>query len=180
MNVWDLFAAHVEALRDFSNEGKGKFVKSRLVALFGFPFAVFAIALILDLSSSSLSDSLLAGYALFAGVLIAAFTQLAGWRNTLDARAKDRLISEAPARRAVSAAVAHSLYGVLVCLLALVVTTVNESLTRPPGWLEALSLSAASYVIVVVFLIVQALFVGYAAMVDRDVENADEEILRSP
>lgn len=118
------------------------------------------------------------GFALVAGVLIAAFGQIAAWRMRLDERAlAGRVRSEAPARRVVDAAAAHALVGVAASVLATVLAIIVEATANPASGLLVSLVVVSTYVAMILLLIVRTLFVGYEDSTDEAVQFADESLL---
>jgi hypothetical protein len=144
----------------------------------GVPIVVGALTIWFRWDLSKIAESLIGGYALAAGVLIAVFTQVAAWRNRLDERADRRPESEAPARRAVDGAAAHALWAVVVSVGAVAVTAVLEIGTPFDRWLSGLSALLGTYLLGLLLLIVSSAFVGYESNVDPAVREADNDRLR--
>ncbi|MCG2800377.1 MAG: hypothetical protein L6367_17815 [Cellulomonas sp.] len=150
------------------------------VLVYGLPLIAGASCWRLGWDLTDSAGSLIGGFSLVAGILIAVFVQLASWRTRLDDRAKTHLQSEAPARRSVDAAVAHSLVGVLASLLAVVACVVVGAGVAPrPVW-AAVAVSLGAFVLAVFVLIVKAVYVSYESNVDADVRHADDQLLRVP
>lgn len=173
-----LFARHLAGLADLSNGGGGKRSWPAIGALYGLPalLAVLAVATKADLSRAG--ESLVGGFALAGGVLIAVFSQLAAWRQRLEGRAFDRWQSEAPARRAVDAAVAHTLVGVLVAMFASTTSVLLAADRGPTGLWTWLAVYSGTMVVGFYVLIVRSVFVAYEDSLDPNIREEDDRLLR--
>lgn len=172
----DVVTAHWRGLSDLRN-GKGRRpdVLARIVVV-GVPAALLVAALVFDWGLKAVAASLIGGFALIAGVLIAVFAQLANWRTRLDDRAQFRPNSEAPARRLVDAAVAHTLIGVLASALGAAVAVLIElGVPGTPVW-SAIGASVSGYLLVVLLLIVNTSYLAYNANIDPSVRELDEDL----
>ncbi|MGN7703646.1 hypothetical protein [Cellulosimicrobium sp. 22601] len=172
-----VFARHWDGLSDPRNGHAGKPDRASRWVLYVTPVATALAVFVLDVDLSRSAEALIAGFALTAGVLLAAFTQLASWRNRLDERARDRPDSEAPARRSVDAAVAHSLMGVWFSVVATVLAVVLNAGAAPARLWSALTAASGIYLALMMALIVVSVYVGYESSVDEAVRKADEELL---
>jgi len=146
------------------------------VALYAVPGIVAITVAVAGASLTEVIDALLGGYALAAGVLIAVFTQLAGWRAQLDGRRQKRPFSEAPARRALHAAVAHSLVGVIACVLAVPVSVFVKLELAPLSLWNSLAAGFGAYVLGLLWVIVRSAFIGYMCIIDSDGREEDEAL----
>lgn len=166
---------HFAGISDPANGAGARPYLFTRVLVYGLPVAVGTAAFVLSWDVRPLSSSLVAAYTLAAGVLIAAFAQIASWRSRLEDRAKDRPRSESPARRALNRAAAHTLVGVLASLLATVLT-LFLTLPGEHRLLSAASAAAGVYVLALFLLIVDALYVGYESSRDSGVVETDADL----
>jgi hypothetical protein len=108
------------------------------------------------------ADDLITGFALVAGVLVAAFTQITAWRTRLEEQLDSgQLRSASNPSVVVDAAASHSLVGVIASTLATVFAVIVEVLPAPGPILQGLLVAASTYVVLLLILIVVTLHVGY-------------------
>lgn len=171
-----LFSRHIDGLANLRNGGRRKPAYVLRAALYLAPIALAVLSAWKDWDLRRVSDALVAGCALTAGVLVGVFAQVAAWRIRLDDRASFRPASEAEARRSVDAAAAHALVGVVASVIAVAVAVlVSGSAPTPRLWSAALA-GIGLYVLLIFLVIVQSVFVGYERNVDSAVREADQEL----
>jgi hypothetical protein len=176
-----LFARHWAGLSDPRNHHGGAANWPLRAAVYLPPLVMAALSWKLQIDISRAAAVLAGGFALVAGVLIAAFAQIAGWRGRLDSRAlSGRIESEAPARRAVDAAAAHSLVGVAASVTATALAVAVEALQKPPLPLVWTLAAVSTWVATLLLLLVHTLFQGYEINADKAVSEADDGLLTSP
>lgn len=146
------------------------------VAVLYLPPAVTAV--LVAVAPVDLSDSggaLIAGFSLTAAVLIGVFAQLAQWRDRLLDRARERWLTDAPARRAVDRAVAHVLVGVVGSTIATgAAVLLAAGAHGTTVWSATLALFGV-WLLIVIIMIVRSVAVAYEATADPDVRKADRE-----
>lgn len=172
-----VFQRHWHGLSDYRNGRGGRPARATRWTLYGLPLVAFGFALWREWSPSEVVDALVGGYSLVAGVLLAAFAQLASWRNELDKRARSRPKSDAPARRAVDAAVAHCLVGVVAAVFAAIAAILSKLEVSPSCLWDAAAIGLGTYLVLLIMLIVSAIFVGYESSVDDSIQRHDDLLL---
>lgn len=173
-----LFTRHLAGLSDPRNGHAAAPARLEKALLYGLPVSVSVAVLSFDVDLGTAAESLAAGLALVAGVLVAVFTQFAAWRSRLDERARTRFRSEAPARRSLDAAAAHALVGVLASAISLV-PVILLAADVPLGRLwNGLAALLATYVLGLLVVIVRYAFVAYETGVDDAVREADRALAR--
>lgn len=173
-----LFLRHVDGLSDLRNARDGAprwGVRWTLVLV---PAAIAGLVIWREWDLRPAAGSLIGGFALVAGVLIAVFAQFAAWRTRLDERARFRQESEAPARRAVDAAAAHALWGVVTNVLSVAVAVVLEVGTPIDRWIGGVVAFLGVYGLGLLLVITSAAFVGYESNVEPGVREADRDLQR--
>jgi hypothetical protein len=141
--------------------------------------AVLCLAFQIELQKA---DQLVAGLALLVGANLAAFAQIASWRERLTARARrvDRVN-----RRSLDEAAAHVLVSALVAFLATAVMIVlaNIDLPRCPtdvqSWivrgLSAFGVSALSLLLLLLVIVVNLLWDAYVAANPPDADDGETD-----
>jgi hypothetical protein len=131
------------------------------LVLFGLPTAVCIVAIVVGFKVSAV-DQMLTAVSVLVGALLAAFTQLAGWRERLSAR---QLKIDGIKMRALDEAVAHVLVAVLAsawmagCLFVAASTT-SAAVDIVCG---AVTLATAVYLGVTLLIVVNLLWDAYRA-----------------
>jgi len=171
--------AHIGGLRRL-NESSVKPKKPSwwpVAILYVPPVVIGVLAAVFRWDLDKVSDALLGGFALMAGVLMAVFTQLASWRDRLQDRAAQRWLSEAPARRALDAAAINALLGVLGSAGSVLFAILLRA--NVPGavvW-SALLAAAATWVLGLLFLIVRSTYIGFESTADGMLRQNDARIM---
>ncbi len=104
-------------------EKPDRLTRTLLIAI---PLVSFAVSIVFGLKLET-SGALITAFALLAGVLLAAFTQLASWRSQLSARSAIYQEAEFSARRAIDEAVAHTLWASFLSVTATIFSLIAES-----------------------------------------------------
>ncbi|WP_161965022.1 hypothetical protein [Ornithinimicrobium cerasi] len=171
------FRAHIDALRN-QRTGSGGRPTWTAVALYLVPFAAGVWSYVATWNLSSSVANLIGGFALIAGVLMAVFSLLAGWRRELENRASKRPSSESWARREVHAAVAHTLVGVWASVVAAIMVILLGALPAESSVEQLVNAGVAGlgvYIALLIMVIVNALHAGYEASIDLDLLERDKQ-----
>jgi hypothetical protein len=121
--------------------------------------------------------NLIAAGALMAILMMSLFVQLAAWRSRLDDRAFTHLESEAPTRRAVDEASAHSLVGGITSILATAVV-VASGILGPNRLVSGLTSALAVYLGLLILVIFHMAWVAYWSLTDDDIRREDDRLLK--
>ncbi len=121
-------------------------------------------------------DALLAGVALLIGALIAGFTQVAAWKDRLQARGR---ATDAVAIRSLNEAAAHILIAVVASVFGTataIVSMASSSIECPPLWLIVLTrivvgLSAASFAYIALTLVIVVVLLWDSFMRPEEEKN---------
>jgi protein-S-isoprenylcysteine O-methyltransferase Ste14 len=132
-----------------------------------------------DVDISKDGADLIAAGALMAALMLALFVQLATWRSRLDDRAVNHLESEAPTRRAVDEAAAHSLVGGITSIVATGVV-VAAGILGPNRLVSGLTCLLAVYLGLLILVIFHMAWVAYWSLTDDEIRREDDRLLTRP
>ena len=177
LSAGKIWRAHWRGIADHRN-GKNRAPDRVTRALVYLPPIVMAgIGIFFNWNLRLTAGSIISGYALIAGVLMALFVQLAVWRMRLDDRAHARATSEAPSRRALDATAAHTLLGAVAAVMAAALAVVLQSL-GPNRLLSGLAAGAGTYLLGMFMLIAHMALIAYEGSTDPTVREQDVALLR--
>jgi hypothetical protein len=118
------------------------------------------------------ADSLLAGAALLAGGLIAAFAQVASWRDRLTVAQQDNPRGDVIRRDSLDECVAHIVMSIYAASVLVVLLTVgsnmlsNQPLDAEPAqlnrWFSAVIIGFGSYLLLLMLIVVPKLWDTYS------------------
>lgn len=144
-----------------------------LILLLGVPLGLGFLSAVLGWRIRS-ADSLLAGFALLAGVLLTVFVQISVWRERLrpDGKHEALALYEGPPRRSADEAAAHTLLASVLSIVGAVVLVVLDNVSQPAPdgvvvipWvaivLTAFMVGLSAYLVLTFILIVNLLFDAY-------------------
>lgn len=167
------FKGHYRALWNRKYEGEERsrsFDWWALVILFLPPVGLATACLIGGWKLDQVSP-VLDGVALLTGGLLAAFAQIASWRDRLTARRTTHERSDAARRDAMDEAVSHILVAVYLCLfdLALLVAAVNVGSDQASRWTSGGIVFLSVYLAMVLLMVLPKLYSVY--VVENDVDD---------
>lgn len=131
----------------------------------------------------SAADQLLAGFALLVGASLAAFAQLASWRERFTER---NLRTEAIPAKAIDEAVAHVLFTVVAAVAGTILTAVlanlqiegaSAAVLEVARVLSALSVAVGAYLVLTLVIVVNLLSDAYVTVnrVESDEQSKRED-----
>lgn len=158
-----LFRGVLDGLRHRGQEPESVDWVARSV-LIGVPAAALIACIAFDVQLRS-ADQLLAGVALLAGALLAAFAQVGSWRERILQRRKD---TDHDRVAALNEAAAHILLSIVVSLFAMAVVIILANLDPCSHWtpwtsrvLSGFGIAALSYLGLVMIIVVNLLWDAY-------------------
>ena len=177
LSLTKVWMAHWGGMADHRNGKNAKPDRLTRALVYLPPIVVVGVGTFFNWNLRGTAGSIISGYALIAGVLLALFVQLAVWRMRLDDRAYARPISEAPSRRALDATAAHTLVGAVAAVVAAALTTVLQAL-GPNRILSGLAAGAGTYLFAMFLLIAHMALIAYENSTDATLREQDAELLR--
>jgi hypothetical protein len=158
-----LFYGVLDGLRHRGEEPESVDWATRSV-LTGAPIAALIACVAFDVQLTS-ADQLLAGVALLAGALLAAFAQVGSWRERILQKRKN---TDDDRVAALNEAAAHILLSIVVSLFAMAVVIVLANLDPYAAWtpwtsrvLSGLGVAALTYLGLVMIIVVNLLWDAY-------------------
>jgi len=177
LSLTKVWKAHWRGMADHRNGSNAKPERLTRALVYLPPIAMAGVGIFFNWNLRGTAGSIISGYALIAGVLMALFVQLAVWRMRLDDRADARPTSEAPSRRALNATAAHTLVGAVAAVMAAALAMVLQGLGHN-RILSGLAAGAGIYLLALFLLIAHMAFVAYENSTDATVREQDAELLR--
>jgi len=176
LSLTKVWKAHWRGMADHRNGRSAKPDHLTRMLVYLPPIVMGGVGIRFNWNLRGTAGSIISGYALIAGVLMALFVQLAVWRMRLDDRADARPTSEAPSRRALDATAAHTLVGAVAAVMAAALTMVLQSL-GPNRFLSGLAAGAGTYLLAMFLLIAHMALVAYENSTDATIREQDAQLL---
>lgn len=173
----NILGSHWTGLSDHRNYKGGKPDWPTRFVLVVVPVGAGALTYWRNLDISKDVANLIAAGALTAAMMMSLFVQLAAWRNRLDDRSFTHLESEAPSRRAVDEASAHSLVGGIASILATAIV-VAAGILGHNKFVSALTCALAVYVGILLLVIFHMAWVAYWSLTAGDIRREDDRLLK--
>lgn len=109
--------------------------------------------------------AMLAGVSLLAGGFLAAFSQVASWRERLTEQRAQHEVSDRPRRDALDESVAHIITAIYVCITQAVVLVIALNTADDQGVVHgvwaALPYALGTYLVLVIFMVLPNLYETY-------------------
>lgn len=167
---------HWSGMADHRNHSGGKADWAARIPLVLIPFGCAGTVFWRNWDMSRQAANLLAAGALLAALMLAIFVQLAAWRSRLDDRAFTNLEKEAPTRRAVDEAAAHSLVGGLASIVV-TAATVLAGIVGHNRLVSGVIVGVGAYLALLLLIIFHMAWVAYWSMTDGDLRQQDRRLL---
>jgi hypothetical protein len=174
---FNILGRHWKGLSDHRNYRGGRPDWPTRIALVVIPIAAGSATYWRNVDISKDVANLIAAGALLAALMMSLFVQLASWRSRLDDRAFTHLESEAPTRRAVDEASAHSLVGGITSIVAATVV-VAAGILGPNRFVAGLTCVLAVYLGLLILVIFHMAWVAYWSLTDDDIRREDDRLLK--
>ena len=177
LSLTKVWKAHWRGIADLRNGKNAKPDRLTRALVYLPPIVIVGVGIFFNWNLRGTAGSVISGYALIAGVLMALFVQLAVWRMRLDDRADARPTSEAPSRRALDATAAHTLVGAVAAVMATALAMILQSV-GPNRIVSGLAAGAGTYLLAMFLLIAHMASVAYENSTDVTLREQDSQLLR--